>query len=123
MIETVEGASLALEGVDDIHGGNGLATSAIAVGDRVADYVLEEHLENTASLFIDEPVDTLDTTTSSKTTDGRFGDSEEVATKYLSVTLGPALTEAFGTFTASGHSGRSSGLFRYGTSFFDQYIY
>ncbi len=42
--ESVEGASLALEGVDNVHGSDGLAASVLRVGDGVADDVLEKHL-------------------------------------------------------------------------------
>ena len=41
-----------------------------SVGDRVTDDVLEEDLENTTSLFVDETRDTLDTTTTSETANG-----------------------------------------------------
>ena len=49
--EAVEGAALALERVDDIHGGDGLPAGVLGVGDRIADHVLEEHLEDTAGLL------------------------------------------------------------------------
>jgi hypothetical protein len=39
--ETVEGAALALESVDDVERGDGLALGVLSVGDRVADDVLE----------------------------------------------------------------------------------
>ena len=42
----------------------------LRVGDRVTDDVLEEDLENTTSLFVDETRNTLDTTTTSETTNG-----------------------------------------------------
>jgi hypothetical protein len=45
--ETVESAALALECVDDIHGGDGLSLGVLAVGDGVTDHVLEEDLKNT----------------------------------------------------------------------------
>ena len=35
--EPVDGSSLALESVDDIEGGDGLAASMLGVGDRVTD--------------------------------------------------------------------------------------
>ena len=41
-----------------------------SVGDRVTDDVLEEDLENATSLFVDETRNTLDTTTTSETTNG-----------------------------------------------------
>ena len=43
--EAVEGASLSLEGVDDIHSCHGLSLGVLAVGDSVTDDVLEEHLK------------------------------------------------------------------------------
>jgi hypothetical protein len=68
--EAVEGAALALEGVHDIESSDGLTTSVLSVGDGVTDDVLEEDLEDTAGLLVDEARDTLDTTTTSETTDG-----------------------------------------------------
>jgi len=38
-------------------------------------YVLQEDLENTTGLFVYQTRDTLDTTTTSETTDGRLGDT------------------------------------------------
>ena len=40
--EAVQGAALALERVDDIHGGDGLVARALGVGHGVADDALEE---------------------------------------------------------------------------------
>jgi hypothetical protein len=51
--ETVEGTSLALEGVDNVEGGDGLALGVLGVGDGIANDALEEGLEHTASLFVD----------------------------------------------------------------------
>ena len=42
--EAVQSAALALERVDDVHGGDGLALGVLAVGDGIANHVLEEHL-------------------------------------------------------------------------------
>ena len=42
--ESVKGASLSLEGVDDVKSSDGLATSVLSVGDGVSDNVLKEHL-------------------------------------------------------------------------------
>ena len=39
------------------------------VGNRVTDYILEEDLQDAASFLINESRDTLDTPTTSKTTD------------------------------------------------------
>ena len=42
---------------------------------RMTTYVLQEDLENTTSLFIDQTRNTLDTTTTSETTDGGLCDT------------------------------------------------
>ena len=65
--EAVERAALALERVDDVERGDGLALGVLGVGDRVADDVLEEaaasarmtssgdaHLQHAARLLVDE---------------------------------------------------------------------
>jgi len=44
--EAVESASLALESVDHVHSRDGLAFRVLAVGDRVADDVLQKHLKD-----------------------------------------------------------------------------
>ena len=59
--EPVEGAALALEGVHHVHGGHGLPAGVLGVCDRVADDVLQEHLEDAAGLLVDESRDTLHT--------------------------------------------------------------
>ena len=68
--EAVEGAALPLEGVDDVKGSDGLAAGVLSVGDGVTDDVLEEDLEDTTGLLVDQAGDTLDTTTASEAADG-----------------------------------------------------
>ena len=101
--ETVQGAALALERVDDIHGGDGLSASVLGVGHGIADDVLEEHLEDASGLFVDETGDALDTTTASETADRRLRDALDVVTENLAVTLGAALSESLTTFTSARH--------------------
>ena len=101
--ETVQGAALALERVDDIHGGDGLSASVLGVGHGIADDVLEEHLEDASGLFVDETGDALDTTTASETADRRLRDALDVVTENLAVTLGAALSETLTTFTSARH--------------------
>jgi hypothetical protein len=101
----------------------------LGVGDRVTDDVLEEDLEDTASLLVDEARDTLDTATTSETTDCGLGDTLDVVTKLwwrgkgrregsakkkkweretttthnLAVTLGSSLAESLSSLSAAGH--------------------
>ena len=73
----------------------------LRVGNRVPDDVLKEDLKDTTSLFVDETGDTLDTATTSETTDGGLGDALDVVTKDLPVTLGSSLSESLSSFAAA----------------------
>ena len=101
--ESVQGASLALEGVDHIHGSHGLPLGVLGVGDGITDDVLEENLENTTGLLVDEAGDALDTATTSQTADGGLGDTLDVITQDFAMTLGAAFAEAFSSFSSSRH--------------------
>ena len=101
--ESVQGASLPLQSVDDIHGSDGLPLGVFGVGDSIPDDVLEEHLQDTTGLFVDQTADSLDTTSASKTTDGGLGDTLDVITKNLPVALGAPLSESLSSFAASSH--------------------
>jgi len=84
---------LSLESIDHVERGDGLSLGVLGVGDSITDDTLEEGLENTTGLFVDHGADTLDTSTASKTTDGRLGDTLDVVTKNLAVALGSSLSE------------------------------
>ena len=101
--ESVESTSLSLKSVDDVHSGNGLSASVFGVGDGVSDDVLEEHLEDTTGLLVDESRDTLHTSSTSETADGGLGDSLDIVAKHFSVTLGTSLSESFSSFSSSRH--------------------
>ena len=101
--EAVEGLPLPLEGVHDVHGGDGLTTSVLGVGDGITDDILEEDLEDTAGLLVDEPGDALDATTAGETADGGLGDALDVVAKDLAVALGASLSQTFASFSATRH--------------------
>ena len=101
--EPVEGTSLAFQGIDNVHGGDGLSLGVLSVGDSIADHILQEHLENTTGLFVDETGDTLHTTTASQTTDSGLGDTLDVVTKNFPVALGTSLAETLASFSAARH--------------------
>ncbi|CAL9771388.1 unnamed protein product, partial [Musa acuminata subsp. burmannicoides] len=105
--EAVEGAALALEGIDDVHGGDRLAAGVLGVGDCVADDVLEEDLEHAAGLLVDEAGDTLDATPPRQATDGRLGDPLDVVAKDLAVPLRAAFPQTLSSLTPPRHGRRS----------------
>ena len=101
--ESVQGASLPLEGIDNIHSGDGLPLGVFGVGDGIPDDVLKEDLEDSTGLLIDESRDTLDSSTASQPSDGGLGDSLDVVSQHLAVTLGASLSESLSSFTTSSH--------------------
>jgi len=101
--ETVETPSRPLQSVHDIKSGNGLPFSVLGVSHRVADDVLKEDLEHTASLLVDQARNTLDTSSPCKTADRRLRDALDVVAKNLAMALGSTLAESFSTFSAASH--------------------
>ena len=104
--KAVQGASLPLQGVDDVHGSDSLALGVFGVGDGVTDDVLKEYLEDTTGLLVDESRDTLDSSTTCQTTDGGLGDALDVITQHLAVPLGASLAETLSSLAASSHGCR-----------------
>ena len=78
--KSVQGTALTLQGIDDIHGGDGLSLGVLGVGDGITDDIFEENLQDATGLFVDEAGDTLYTTTTSQTTDSGLGDTLDVIT-------------------------------------------
>ena len=70
-----------------------ILTSVLSVGNGVPDGTLEEGLEDSSGLLVDQSRDTLDTTSTSETSDSGLGDSLDVVTEHLPVTLGTTLAE------------------------------
>ena len=101
--KSVQSTSLSLEGVDNVHGSDGLSLGVLSVGDCITDDILQEHLQHSTSLLIDETADALHTATTSETTDGWLGDSLDVIAKNLPVALGASFSESFASFSTSRH--------------------
>jgi hypothetical protein len=94
---------LPLESIDNIHGSDSLPLGMFGVGDSISDDILKENLENSTGLFIDEARDTLDSSSASQTPDGRLGDSLDVVSQHLTVTLGSSLSQSLSSFATSCH--------------------
>jgi hypothetical protein len=73
------------------------------VSDGITDNILKKDLENSTSLFVNETRNTLDTTTTSETTDSGLGDSLDIVTKDLAMTLGASLSESLSSFATARH--------------------
>jgi hypothetical protein len=101
--ESVQGAALPLESIDNIHGSDGLPLGVLGVGDGIPDDILQEDLEDSPGLLIDEARDALDTSTASQTPDGGLGDALDVVPEHLPVTLGASLAESLASLSTSSH--------------------
>lgn len=99
-IDTWKLTALALESVDNVKRSDSLALGVLSVGDGVTDDTLEEGLEDTTGLLVDHSGDTLDTTTACETTDSGLGNSLNVVTQNLAVTLGTTFAETLSTLAA-----------------------
>ncbi len=73
--KAVQRAALALERIHDVERGDRLAARVLGVGNRVADHVLQEHLEDAARLLVDEAADALDAAAARQAPNGRLGDA------------------------------------------------
>ena len=101
--KAIQGATLPLESVDDVHGGDSLPLGVLSVGDSISDDVLQEDLENSTSLLIDKSRDPLDSSTAGQSPDGRLGDALDVVPQHLAMTLGSSFPESFPSFATSTH--------------------
>ena len=101
--ESVQGASLPLEGVDNVHGGDGLPLGVFGVGDGIPDHVLKEDLEDSTGLLIDESRDPLHSSPPRQTTNSGLSDALDVVPQHLTVTLGASLSQSLSSLSASSH--------------------
>lgn len=101
--EAVQSAPLPLQGVHDVHGGDGLPLGVLRVRDGVADHILEEHLQHSASLLVYQAGYTFDAAPAGETTDGRLRDALDVIAQHFPVTLRSAFSQTLSTLTATGH--------------------
>ncbi|XP_059997862.1 uncharacterized protein LOC132515465 [Lagenorhynchus albirostris] len=75
--------------------------------DRVPNDILQEHLQHTSGLFVNEAGDALDSPAPSKTPDGGLGDALDVISQNLAVALSATLAQAFAALPSSRHSERA----------------
>ncbi|MFA6159112.1 MAG: hypothetical protein WC763_05835 [Candidatus Paceibacterota bacterium] len=104
--ETVDGTTVALEGIDDVHGGNSLAMGVLSVGGSVAKDLLEELAKGSTALGVNLSRDALHTTTTGEAAKSRLGDSSDGLLERLTVTLSSSLSETLTSFSAARHGVR-----------------
>jgi hypothetical protein len=101
--EAVQCPSLPLEGINDVHGGDGLPPGVLRVRHGVTNDVLEEDLEDAACLLVDEAADPLDATSSRQTPNRRLRDALDVVPKHLPVPLRSSFAQALASLSSTRH--------------------
>ena len=96
--EAIEGASLALERVDHVHGGDSLALGVLCVGNCILGHIIKEHLQHPAGLLV-EARDALDSSTPSQAANSGLNDAVNIVSKNFTVTLGAPLPKPFPPLT------------------------
>ncbi len=98
--ESVEGSALSLKGVDDVHSGDGFPSGVLGVGDGISDDVLQESGEDFSDFLVDVEGDSLDTTASGQSSDGRLGDSfNKRSGRLLGVSLDSDFSDSLSAFS------------------------
>ena len=73
------------------------------VGDRVPDNVLQEDLQHSPGLLVNETRNPLHTTATGQTSDSWFGDALDVVPQNLPVSLGASFAKALAALSSSSH--------------------
>ena len=94
---------MSLQGVDNVERCDSLSLGVLGVGNGITDDTLKEGLQDTTGFLVDHGRDTLDTTSTSETSDSRLGNTLDVVSQDLSVALGTALAETLAALAASSH--------------------
>merc|ERR1719347_2478091 len=97
----VQGATLPLEGIHNIHSSNSLPLSMLSVSDSIPDDILKEHLQDTPSLLIDETRDPLHPTPPSQSPNSRLSDPLDVVSQHLAMPLGSSFPQSLTSFTSA----------------------
>lgn len=93
---------MSLESVNDIQSSHRPTSCVLSVDHCIPENVLEEHLEVRSCLLVDQPRETLDSTSTGQSPDGWLRDTHDVVFEDLPVTDGSTLAKTFAlakTFT------------------------
>ncbi|KAK9145838.1 hypothetical protein Sjap_005741 [Stephania japonica] len=101
--KAIEGAALPLQSINHIHSRNSLPPRVLSVSHRVANDILQEYLEHSPGLFVDQSADPLHASSPSEPSDRRLGDALDVVAQHLSVPLRASLAQALAALASSRH--------------------
>ena len=85
--EAVQSAALTFQSIHNIHSCDSLALGVLRVRDSIPDDILEEHLEHTSGFFVNQTRNTLDSPATGEAADSGLGNTLDVITQHLAMTL------------------------------------
>merc|ERR1719180_162033 len=101
--KAIEGTALPLQGIHNIHCSDSLPLGMLGVGDRITDNILQEDLQDTPGLLIDETRDPLHSPPPSQSPNSRLGDTLDVVSQHFAMPLGTSLTQSLASLATSSH--------------------
>merc|ERR550525_403270 len=102
--KAIEGTTLPLQGIHNIHSSDSLPLGMLGVGDSIADDILQEDLQNTPSLLVDETRDPLHSTPPGQSPNSRLGDTLNVVSQHFAMSLCTSLPQSLASLSATSHS-------------------
>jgi hypothetical protein len=102
-LETIKSPPLPFEGINHIQCSHCLPPRVFSVRNGITDDVFKEMTKDTADFFVDITTDSLDTASTSETSDCWLRNTLNVFTHHFSMPLGPTFSKTFATFASSGH--------------------
>jgi len=99
--KSIQGASLPLQRVDDVHDCESFSLCMLGVGDCISDGILKEHLQDSSGLLVDEAGDALHSTTMCEMMDGRLSDTLDGITQHFPVPFGASFSQTLSYFAVS----------------------
>ena len=99
---------MALQSVDDIHGGDRLPLGVFGVSDSVSNDILQEDFEDAAAFLVNEPRDAFHATAPCEPTDSWFRNSLDVITQHFAMTLSSSLPQALASLATTGHDSHTN---------------
>ena len=128
--ESIKNFASSFESIDNVQSCNSFSFCMFGVGNSITNYIFEKYAKNTSSFFfmvqfhahrltdlptgkilnlawtktfINESRNSLDSTSSSQSTNGRFGNTMDTIPQRFSVSLRSPFTQTLTTFSSSWH--------------------
>ncbi|MFS8025791.1 hypothetical protein Hanom_Chr16g01479311 [Helianthus anomalus] len=80
----------------------------LRISNRISDHIFQKDLQHSTRFLVDQPADTLHSTSSRQTPDRRLRDSLNVVTENFTVSFSSSFPQSLSSLSTSRHSQNSS---------------